>query len=147
MLWLRHEIKNKKDDPWTLAGQIKLLSLFAETSITEHKNITIGRISSVDIQIDNIAVSRWHAFLTVHRDEHGAMQLVVEDNRSENGTWVNSQKISEPTTLKVGDSIDFFDRHRIILVESIDINLPQGLNIGRAGETHKQTLFLGKKGS
>lgn len=146
MLWLRHEIKNKDDEQWALTGQIKLLSLFAETSATEHKNITIGRISSVDIQIDNIAVSRWHAILTVHRDAHDVMQLVVEDNRSDNGTWVNGQKISEPTTLKVGDSIDFFGKQRIVLVESREVAPPQAWNAGRAGETHKQTLMLYKKG-
>ncbi len=146
MLWLQHEIKNLNKE-WNMVGQIKLESLFSASHDTYHRNITIGRCSSVDIQIDNIGVSRWHAILTIRRDADNTMQLFVEDNRSENGTCINGQKIIESTKLQVGDSIDFFDRHRIILMESIDINLPQGLNIGRAGETHKQTLFLGKKGS
>ena len=146
MLWLRHEIKNTNDQ-WTLVGQIKLLSLFAASDDIDHRNITIGRCSSVDIQIDNIGVSRWHTILTIHRDADNAIELVIEDNRSDNGTLVNGQKISEPTKLQVGDSIDFFGKQRIILMESVDITQSQGLNVGRAGETRIQTLVLGKKGS
>ena len=55
---------------------------------TEKPEITIGRSSSTDIQIDNLAVSKLHA-----RIFHQRHQYTVEDLNSTNGTFLNGEKI------------------------------------------------------
>ena len=55
---------------------------------TEKPKITIGRSSSTDIQIDNLAVSKRHARIIKHRH-----QYTVEDLNSTNGTFLNDKRI------------------------------------------------------
>ena len=55
---------------------------------TEKSEITIGRSSSADIQIDNLAVSKLHARILNQRH-----QYTVEDLNSTNGTFLNGEKI------------------------------------------------------
>jgi len=55
---------------------------------TEKPEITIGRSSSADIQIDNLAVSKRHARIIKHRHQYS-----VEDLNSTNGTLLNDEKI------------------------------------------------------
>jgi steroid delta-isomerase-like uncharacterized protein len=64
--------------------------------------IVIGREEqSVDIAIADPAVSRHHARLTRQGDTY-----TIEDLKSSNGTFVNSQRISAPVLLAKGDIID-----------------------------------------
>ena len=66
-----------------------------------HKDrMSIGRSRESDIALDDDAVSRVHAMLT--RDEAGAYR--IRDQNSANGTFVNSQRISE-YVLEDGDEI------------------------------------------
>ena len=55
---------------------------------TEKPEITIGRSSNTDLQIDNLAVSKQHARLIKQKD-----QYAVEDLNSTNGTFLNDEKI------------------------------------------------------
>ena len=55
---------------------------------TEKPEITIGRSSSADIQIDNLAVSKRHARIIKHRNQYS-----VQDLNSTNGTFLNDEKI------------------------------------------------------
>ena len=59
----------------------------------------IGRGVSADVLLDHPTVSRRHA-LVVRREE----TLVLLDDRSMNGTWLNGERISE-AVLSDGDRI------------------------------------------
>ena len=56
---------------------------------TEKPEITIGRSTDTDIQIDNLAVSKQHARLIKQKD-----QYAVEDLNSTNGTFLNDGKVT-----------------------------------------------------
>ncbi len=64
------------------------------------QEIIVGRDPSCDHVFDHPMVSRQHAKLT--RTRAG---VTVEDLGSSNGTFVNGQRISAPTSLNVGDII------------------------------------------
>ena len=57
---------------------------------TDKSEITIGRGSKCDIQIDNLAVSNEHAKIIRHSDHY-----VVEDLKSTNGTFLNEEQITK----------------------------------------------------
>lgn len=65
--------------------------------------MSIGR-RDADITIDDPKVSRNHSTLALIGDHY-----VIVDNLSENGTWVNGEKISGETVLKENDLIKFGD--------------------------------------
>lgn len=62
--------------------------------------LTIGRSRDSDIFLEDLAVSRLHT--TVSRDDQG--RYIIRDENSANGTYVNSQRISEQP-LEEGDEI------------------------------------------
>jgi DNA-binding winged helix-turn-helix (wHTH) protein len=62
----------------------------------------VGRDDSADIVLQETTVSRRHARIVVN----GAL-AVVEDLGSQNGTWVNDQRVSGPTALSDGDDVRF----------------------------------------
>ncbi len=66
----------------------------------ESGNLIIGRADDSDIVIDNLAVSRHHAII-----EKNNGVFTINDLDSNNGTFVNGQRIDEPTTLNLGDEI------------------------------------------
>ncbi len=72
----------------------------------------IGRADDCEIVIDNLAVSRHHAII---EKEEGV--FTINDLDSNNGTFLNGQRITEPTTLSFGDEIGIgkhvlvFDSH------------------------------------
>jgi pSer/pThr/pTyr-binding forkhead associated (FHA) protein len=61
---------------------------------------TIGR-EGCDINVGDPEVSRRHAAI---RAGDGA-EHTIEDLGSRNGTWVNDQRIEEPTVLRAGDVV------------------------------------------
>ena len=62
-------------------------------------NYRIGRTSDNNIILDDITVSRNHAFLSVNKNE-----VRILDNNSTNGIYVNNQ-IENDYVLKSGDKI------------------------------------------
>ena len=62
-------------------------------------NYSIGRTSDNNIILDDITVSRNHAFLSVNKNE-----VRILDNNSTNGIYVNNQ-IENDYVLKSGDKI------------------------------------------
>lgn len=62
--------------------------------------ITIGRVKSCDIQIDNPAVSKQHAQIIKKQDNY-----LIEDLKSTNGTYLNTVRIIS-RYLKDGDVIN-----------------------------------------
>ncbi|GAB4350680.1 MAG: hypothetical protein Kow0099_34400 [Candidatus Abyssubacteria bacterium] len=79
--------------------------------ITKDKTI-IGRAEDCDIVIDNLAVSRHHSII-----ERKEGIFTINDLDSNNGTFINGQRITEPTPLNFGDEIGIgkhvlvFDSH------------------------------------
>ena len=59
----------------------------------------LGRTGDCEISLDDITVSRWHAEILRDGDEYR-----VRDSGSLNGTYVNSERISE-STLHQGDEL------------------------------------------
>src|SRR5580704_17085968 len=79
--------------------------------------VTIGRAPDNDLQIDNLAVSNYHARVYVE-----AGSLVVEDLNSLNGSFLNDIRI-ERAMLKDGDSI-LIGKHEIQVDQAHDAALP-----------------------
>jgi pSer/pThr/pTyr-binding forkhead associated (FHA) protein len=62
--------------------------------------VTIGRLPTNDIVLDNLALSRHHAEIV----RKGGV-LVLRDLASSNGLFVNGERVSEERTLRSGDVI------------------------------------------
>ena len=62
--------------------------------------VTVGRVRGNDIVLPKGNVSKHHCRLIVRNGE-----IVVEDLRSTNGTYVNGRKIADPVTLAPGDKV------------------------------------------
>ncbi|HEX4642483.1 MAG TPA: FHA domain-containing protein [Candidatus Acidoferrales bacterium] len=80
--------------------------------------VTIGRAPDNDIQIDNLAVSNYHARVYVE-----AGSLVVEDLNSLNGSFLNDIRV-ERAMLKDGDAI-LIGKHQILVDQANDAAQPQ----------------------
>jgi pSer/pThr/pTyr-binding forkhead associated (FHA) protein len=86
----------------------------------EASELTIGRSKQCDIVISLLGLSRKHARMTVH-DEG----VVVEDLGSQNGTWVNNQRIEGRHVLRHGDLLNFYDYGVLFLEDGdVDVGLP-----------------------
>lgn len=64
-----------------LKGEVFYLEVFP---------VTIGRDTGCDIFLNNMTVSRQHAIIQLQGDK-----IVVRDNQSLNGTWVNGKIVDE----------------------------------------------------
>ena len=79
--------------------------------------VTIGRAPDNDIQIDNLAVSNYHARVYLE-----AGSLVVEDLNSLNGSFLNDIRV-ERAMLKDGDAI-LIGKHEILVDQARDAAQP-----------------------
>ena len=75
---------------------------------------TIGRFPDNDIVLEESWISRRHGVLLVH---HGG-RCVLHDTASRNGTFVNDERIVEPTRLQRGDEIKIARRRLLFVSES-----------------------------
>ena len=57
---------------------------------SDKAEITIGRNIKNDLQIDNLAVSNFHARINRSQDKY-----FIEDLNSTNGTYINEEKIDQ----------------------------------------------------
>ncbi|AFY61378.1 FHA domain-containing protein [Synechococcus sp. PCC 6312] len=78
----------------TATVPIKTLSLVGNVEFT------IGRDPANHLQISHPTVSRFQAKI-----EHRGREFILTDLGSSNGTYINGRRVSEPTLLRVGDSI------------------------------------------
>ena len=95
----------------------KLLLKFDDRVINEYpidSEATIGRLPENTIVIDNPAVSGHHARVFVDGD-----QVVVEDLRSKNGTYVNEQHVYR-SALKNGDVL-IIGKHRLEYADTNEV--------------------------
>jgi pSer/pThr/pTyr-binding forkhead associated (FHA) protein len=82
--------------------------------------MTIGRDPQCDLHLDNRALSRRHAQI----EKRGAA-IWVRDLNSQNGTYVNGSRISEPQALNGGDVVEVGRYHvRIEGVEEARVDTP-----------------------
>jgi len=79
---------------------------------SDKAEITIGRNLKNDIQIDNLAVSNFHA-----RVEHQLGHYFIEDLNSTNGTYVNDKKISK-WGLQDGDTATIGKHSLVFMLEA-----------------------------
>src|SRR6201998_1195219 len=99
----------------------RLLLKFESATLKEvplgTRPVTIGRAPDNDIQIDNLAVSNYHARVYVE-----AGSLVVEDLNSLNGSFLNEIRVDR-AMLKDGDTI-LIGKHHIFVDQTHDTALP-----------------------
>ncbi len=93
----------------------KIILTFKQKTLKEillkKDHITIGRDPDNDIQVDNLAVSRFHAKIV------GNMGVFyIEDLNSINGTFVNEKRVSKTSNLNNGDKITI-GKHTLIFIE------------------------------
>ena len=62
--------------------------------------VVIGRSPECDIKIDNPAISRKHSVIEFKGEDY-----ILSDLGSSNGTFINGERLSDPTPLKPGDVI------------------------------------------
>lgn len=72
------------------------------TAVTVDRPLVVGRGKAVDLQLEDVSVSRRHAAITV---ENGSCR--VADLGSANGTDLNGRPVSAPTLLADGDTLAF----------------------------------------
>jgi hypothetical protein len=95
----------------------KLVLKFDDRTINEYpveSEAMIGRLPDNTIVIDNPAVSSHHARVFVDGE-----QMVVEDLRSKNGTYVNEQHVVR-ATLKNGDVL-LIAKHKIEYADTDEV--------------------------
>lgn len=82
-----------------------LLRFNCNLKLLDMKKIKIGRSQSNDVVISNPVVSGEHAMLFAMDDG----SVMIKDLSSTNGTYVNSNRISEMTPLRPGDIVKLGD--------------------------------------
>ena len=76
-------------------------------------SMTIGRDPQCDLHLDNRALSRRHAQI----EKRGAA-IWVRDLNSQNGTYVNGNRIAEPLALNGGDIVEVGRYH--VRIEGVE---------------------------
>ena len=72
---------------------------------------TIGRMPDNDVPVPDGSVSRRHCAIVVHATKG----CELYDTASNNGTYVNGERINGPTALKAGDQIRLCDRQFVFV--------------------------------
>lgn len=93
----------------------KIIVMFRDKKVKEvaigPQGVRIGRDPGNDIQIDNVAVSRFHA--EVYRQNY---PFYIEDKKSTNGTYLNGTFVNWKRALNNNDKITI-GKHVLIFVE------------------------------
>jgi len=82
---------------WHVLLNDRLLDTFW---VKEGKTVTIGRGEAADVRLDNVAVSRQHATLTLREGAH-----FLTDLGSVNGTIVNGRRVKGTVTVTEADRV------------------------------------------
>ena len=86
-------------------GKLRLRSLLDGSEFPlEAEEILVGRELECQLTLDSGHISRYHAKLSLVNGD-----LVVEDLRSTNGTFINGRRISSPQSLGLGDELRFHE--------------------------------------
>ena len=71
-----------------------------EITISKDKELSIGRDQTNDLQLDNLAVSRFHA--KIYKQ---GWPFYIEDLKTTNGTYLNNRMVNWKESLKNNDII------------------------------------------
>ena len=83
--------------------------------------ITIGRSKHCEVVIGLLGLSRKHAKIFASEDG-----FVIKDLDSQNGTWVNNERIEGSRVLRHGDLMNFYDYGVLFLEDAdVDVGLPE----------------------
>ncbi len=95
--------------------------LFNGMEVSRHpltsSGITVGRSKQCEVVISLLGLSRKHAKINASDDG-----VVVEDLGSQNGTWVNNQRIEGSRVLRHGDLLNFYD-YGVLFLEDGDVEV------------------------
>lgn len=80
--------------------------------------LSIGRAADCDITLDDETVSARHAVITVRSSAYleGLLDLLVDDQGSSNGTFVNDKRLSKRHMLKHDETVRIGE-HRFTLID------------------------------
>ena len=76
------------------------LELMSSSWIFQNGKYTIGRLSSHQVILDDVTVSRNHASIEIINEE-----VKIYDNNSTNGVYVNNDLIENHSNIKSGDKL------------------------------------------
>ena len=86
--------------------------------------LSVGRAPDCDLVIDDPSVSKHHATLEW---DGGSRQVVVEDQKSSNGTHLNGEQLQMKMGAKDGDTLTFGEaRFCVLLAETLYLKLTTG---------------------
>ena len=95
--------------------------LFNGMEVSRHPlgdaGLTVGRSKHCEIVISLLGLSRRHARLVPGDDG-----VAVEDLGSQNGTWVNNQRIEGSRVLRHGDLLNFYD-YGVLFLEDGEVDV------------------------
>ena len=104
--------------------QPTLVLLFNGMEVSRHPyadpELVVGRSKQCDVVISLLGLSRRHS--RIFATDEG---IAVEDLGSQNGTWVNNERIDGLRVLRHGDLINFYDYGVLFLQDGdVDIGFP-----------------------
>ncbi len=107
-----------------VAPRPTLVLLFNNIEVSRHPvnpdGLTIGRSKQCDVVISLLGLSRKHTRVSVVDDG-----VAVEDLGSQNGTWVNNERVEGLQVLQHGDMLNFYDYNVLFLEDGdVDVGLP-----------------------
>ncbi len=98
-----------------------LVLLFNGMEVSRHEltdaGLVVGRSKQCDVVISLLGLSRKHSKVVLTDDG-----VVVEDLGSQNGTWVNNERIDENRLLRHGDLLNFYD-YSVLFLEDGDVEV------------------------
>lgn len=101
--------------------QPTLVLLFNGAEVSRHEitdtGLVIGRSKQCDVVISLLGLSRRHSRIVVTDDG-----IAVEDLGSQNGTWVNNERIEQARVLRHGDLLNFYD-YGVLFLEDGDVEV------------------------
>ena len=132
---LEQEDRTKKARP--LKGEPTLVLLYNGMEVSRHPiggaKLSIGRSKQCDVVIGLLGLSRKHAQI-----EKRGKDVLVEDLGSQNGTWVNNQRIPSQRKLKHGDLLNFYD-YAVLYLEDGNVEVGfQGASFTPPSDEHPQ---------
>ncbi len=116
--------RSEPQDEVSLLFQFDDLMVATLPPVQDGEALTVGRSPDCDLVIDDPSVSKHHA--TLQWDDR-SKRVLVEDQKSSNGTHLNGEQLHVKMGVKDGDTISFGDaRFCLLLTETLYLKLTTG---------------------
>ena len=126
-LGARRTIAMKREDApdeMSLLFQFDDLMVATLPPVSDGEALSVGRAPDCDLVIDDPSVSKHHATLEW---DGKAKRVMVEDQKSSNGTHLNGEQLHVKMGVKDGETISFGDaRFCLLLTETLYLKLTTG---------------------